>query len=102
MVSLGSISNKVRLLSSLIPKLIGEGGKKIAEICRDTKTKITVAPIKPEMTNALIVSWISIIRFRKLPITILFKIFQTVTGTREDVMAAMYVMQKTIKLLKES
>jgi len=49
-------SNKVKLSNSLVSKLIGEGGKKISEICRDTKTQISVAPLKPDSGNVLIVS----------------------------------------------
>lgn len=70
-----SSSSQVRLPAKLVPKLIGERGKTISEICRDSKTKITIPKVHDDSPTVII----------------------TVTGTKGDIKTAQYLMQKLLK-----
>ena len=69
-------SSQVRIPAKLVPKLIGERGKTITEICRDSKTKITI----PRIQNA------------DEPNVVL-----TISGTKMNIKTAQYIMQKLLK-----
>ena len=59
----------------MVSKLIGERGKTISEICRDSKTKISVPKVKPEDRSVVI----------------------QIYGGPEDIKVAQYLMQKILK-----
>ena len=69
-------SSQVRIPAKLVPKLIGERGKTIAEICRDSKTKITIPRVQSDEEPNVIL---------------------TITGTKMNIKTAQYIMQKLLK-----
>jgi len=69
------ITTKVRIPAKAVAKLIGERGRNIADICRSSKTKIVI-PKNEEQSESIIVN---------------------VTGTKENIKTAQYLMQKAIK-----
>ena len=71
----GVTTSKVRIPSALVGKLIGERGKKVTEISRDSKTQITV-PKPEDGASSVIVS---------------------ILGKKEDIKTAQYLMQKVLK-----
>lgn len=62
----------------MLPCLIGERGKTIAEICRDSKTQITLPKADPGNPNVIL----------------------TLKGTESDLVTAQYLMQKILKAKK--
>mgnify|MGYP001190036232 CR=1 FL=1 len=69
-------SSQVRIPAKLVPKLIGERGKTITEICRDSKTKITIPRVQSDEEPNVIL---------------------TITGTKMNIKTAQYIMQKLLK-----
>eukprot|EP00095_Tigriopus_kingsejongensis_P002386 maker-scaffold714_size108203-snap-gene-0.18 protein:Tk02386 transcript:maker-scaffold714_size108203-snap-gene-0.18-mRNA-1 annotation:"heterogeneous nuclear ribonucleoprotein a1-like 3-like isoform 1" len=68
-------SSQVRVPASVLPQLIGEHGKQIAELCRDSKTKIVIPKVEIGSDRVIL----------------------TVHGTKSDIVTAQYLMQKIIK-----
>ncbi|XP_059093976.1 uncharacterized protein LOC131889010 [Tigriopus californicus] len=68
-------SKQVRIPSVMLPVLIGERGKTIAEICRDSKTQITLP--RPDSNNP--------------------NVILTLRGTEPDLVTAQYLMQRILK-----
>ncbi len=73
--TVSSNASQVRIPAALVSKLIGERGKTISEICRDSKTKISVPRIRAGDQHVVI----------------------SVHGDQEDIKIAQYLMQKTLK-----
>ena len=71
----GATTSQVRIPSSMIARLIGERGRSIAEITRDSKTKIQIPRTDPSEPHAII----------------------SITGKREDIRTAQYLMQRLLK-----
>lgn len=69
------IISKVRIPARLLPKLIGERGKTITEISRDSKTRITIPQNDDKGDNVIL----------------------SVSGTKENIRTAQYLMQKILK-----
>ena len=69
-------SSQVRIPAKLVPKLIGERGKTITEICRDSKTKISIPRVQSEDEPNIVL---------------------TITGTKMNIKTAQYIMQKLLK-----
>lgn len=69
------LSEKVRIPSKCVARLIGERGKNISEICRDSNTKIMIPKVEGEETSVVV----------------------TVTGTKLNIKTAQYLMQKLLK-----
>ena len=69
-------SSQVRIPSKMVAKLIGERGKTITEICRDSKTKITIPRVQSQEEQTVIL---------------------TITGTKMNIKTAQYIMQKLLK-----
>ena len=67
--------SQVRVPATLISRMIGERGKTISEICRDSKTKISIPKVKPEEKSVVI----------------------QINGSPEDIKIAQYLMQKILK-----
>ena len=73
---LGNITtSQVRIPSAMVCKLIGERGKSIAEITRDSKVKINIPKVDPN-SNQVVIS---------------------ITGQNENIKTAQYLMQKLLK-----
>ncbi len=68
-------TSQVRIPAKLVPKLIGERGKTITEICRDSKTKINIPKVRDDEPNVVV----------------------TITGLKQDITTAQYIMQKLLK-----
>ena len=66
--------SQVRIPAKFVARLIGERGKTITEICRDSKTKINIPRVQDE-TNVVV----------------------TITGTKMNIKTAQYLMQKLLK-----
>jgi predicted PilT family ATPase len=75
LVTGGVTTSKVRIPSGLVPKLIGERGKTITQLCRDTKTRISVPKAEEGNTNVIVL----------------------IEGQPEDIKTAQYMMQKILK-----
>ena len=76
---LGNITtSQVRIPSAMVGKLIGERGKSIAEITRDSKVKINIPKVDPN-SNQVVIS---------------------ITGQNENIKTAQYLMQKLLKTQK--
>ena len=76
---LGNITtSQVRIPSAMVGKLIGERGKSIAEITRDSKVKINIPKVDPN-SNQVVIS---------------------ITGQDENIKTAQYLMQKLLKTQK--
>jgi hypothetical protein len=73
--TVSSNASQVRIPAALVSKLIGERGKTISEICRDSKTKISVPRVRAGDQHVVI----------------------SVHGDKEDIKIAQYLMQKTLK-----
>ncbi len=73
-------TSQVRIPSAMVPRLIGERGKNITEISRDSKTKITI----PKVTSG-----------EESKATVI-----TITGTKMNIKTAQYLMQKLLKPAK--
>ena len=69
------ITTKVRIPAKMVGRLIGERGKTIAEISRDSKTKITI-PRNEEGGKSVIVA---------------------VTGLKQNITTAQFLMKKVIQ-----
>ena len=71
-------TSKVRIPSNLVGKLIGERGKTVTEISRDSKTQITIpkADDAEDDAAAVVVS---------------------ITGKKADIKTAQYLMQRVLK-----
>jgi polyribonucleotide nucleotidyltransferase len=68
-------SSQVRIPSKMVSRLIGERGKTITEICRDSKTKITIPRVHDDEPNVVL----------------------TIIGTKVNIKTAQYLMQKLLK-----
>ena len=68
-------SSKVRIPANMVGKLIGERGKNITEICRDSKTRIEIPKAEDGGKSVIL----------------------TVHGKKPDIKAAQYLMQKVLK-----
>ena len=66
--------SQVRIPSKFVARLIGERGKTVTEISRDSKTKINIPRFTDE-TNVVV----------------------TITGTKINIKTAQYLMQKLLK-----
>ena len=73
--SVKSNVSQVRVPASMVSKLIGERGKTISEICRDSKTKITIPKVRPGDKHVVI----------------------QIAGGPDDIKVAQYLMQKILK-----
>ena len=71
----GITTSQVRIPRVMVGKLIGERGKNIVEITRDSKTKINIPTVSPDDTNVVV----------------------SVTGKREDIRTAQYLMQRLLR-----
>ena len=69
-------SSQVRIPTKMVAKLIGERGRTITEICRDSKTKITISRVQSDDEPNIIL---------------------TITGTKMNIKTAQYIMQKLLK-----
>ena len=68
-------TSQVRIPTSMVGKLIGERGKSIAEITRDSKVKINIPKVDHNIKHVVI----------------------SVTGQKENIKTAQYLMQKLLK-----
>ena len=68
-------TSQVRVPTSMIGKLIGERGKTIAEITRDSKVKINIPKVDYSIKHIVI----------------------SITGQKENIKTAQYLMQKLLK-----
>lgn len=68
-------SSQVRIPAAMIPKLIGERGKTITEISRDSKCKITIPKNGAGEKNVVL----------------------TIHGLKSDIVTAQYIMQQVLK-----
>ena len=71
-------TSQVRIPAAMVSKLIGERGKSIAEITRDSKVKINIPKTDPN-SNQVVIS---------------------ITGQKENIKTAQYLMQKLLKSQK--
>ena len=75
-ISLGNITtSQVRIPVAMVGKLIGERGKSIAEITRDSKVKINIPKVDSNEKQVVI----------------------SITGQKENIKTAQYLMQKLLK-----
>lgn len=75
-ISLGNITtSQVRIPVPMVGKLIGERGKSIAEITRDSKVKINIPKVDSNEKQVVI----------------------SITGQKENIKTAQYLMQKLLK-----
>ena len=65
----------MRIPAGMVGKLIGERGKNIAEITRDSKVKINIPKIDQSIKHVVI----------------------SITGQNENIKTAQYLMQKLLK-----
>lgn len=72
----GVITNQVRVPRTLVSRLIGERGRTVLNIARDSKTKINIPRVDNGQDTSVLVS---------------------ITGKREDIRTAQYIMQKILK-----
>ena len=78
-ISLGNITtSQVRIPVPMVGKLIGERGKSIAEITRDSKVKINIPKVDSNEKQVVI----------------------SITGQKENIKTAQYLMQKLLKTQK--
>jgi len=68
-------TTQVRIPVAMVGKLIGERGKSIAEITRDSKVKINIPKVNPNEKQVVI----------------------SITGQKENIKTAQYLMQKLLK-----
>ena len=73
--ALAQTTSKVRIPARMIGRLIGERGKTITEISRDTKTSITIPQNEEGNENVIL----------------------EVKGTKENIKAAQFLMQRVLK-----
>ena len=71
----GITTSQVRIPRPMVSLLIGERGKTIVGITRDSKTKINIPNVKPDDANVVV----------------------SITGKRDDIRTAQYLMQKILK-----
>ena len=75
-ISSGNITtSQVRIPVAMVGKLIGERGKSIAEITRDSKVKINIPKVDSNEKQVVI----------------------SITGQKENIKTAQYLMQKLLK-----
>ena len=73
---LGNVTtSQVRVPTAMIGKLIGERGKNIAEVTRDSKVKINIPKVDHNIKHVVI----------------------SITGQKENIKTAQYLMQKLLK-----
>ena len=68
-------TSQVRIPAKFVARLIGERGKVITEICRDSKTKVNIPRVIGEEENVVV----------------------TITGTKMNIKTAQYLMQRLLK-----
>ena len=75
-MDIGNVTtSQVRIPAAMVGKLIGERGKSIAEITRDSKVKISIPKIDQNNKHVVI----------------------SITGQKENIKTAQYLMQKLLK-----
>jgi len=72
----GTTTSQVRIPRMMVSKLIGERGKTILTITRDSKTKINIPRVENDTDKNILIS---------------------ITGKKEDIRTAQYLMQKVLK-----
>ena len=87
-------TSKVRIPAKMVGKLIGERGKTVVEISRDSKCRVNQQILSQcgKMNNLAILQ-VTIPRVEEGKDTVIISI----TGKKKDITTAQYLMQKTLK-----